>query len=407
MSGTTASPSETTIYRVLFAISIVHLLNDSMQAVIPAILPILQNNLSLTYFQLGNILLVMNLTASILQPLIGYVADRSPRPFILPMAMLLSGLGMLSLAFAPHYGIVLASVALVGMGSAVFHPEASRVAYLASGPRRGLGQSIFQVGGNFGQALAPLMTALIFVPLGQGGAAWFMVPAGIALSLLIYIAFWYLGQQKLTKPRAIAEVLTHQNKRYIAIGLLMLIVCFRSWIHAGFQGFFQLYLIEIQGFSIERAQIFVFIFLMAGVLGTFLGGPLADRFGKRNLIIFSTLGALPLTLLIPFASGFWVYPLLFAAGFILLSSFSISVVYAQEILPGRIGMVSGLIIGFAFGMGGIGASVLGHLADMFGITFIIWLCCIMPAIGLVGFLLPKEKVIQSWKQLSAMQSSSG
>ncbi len=396
------APSSPTVYRVLFAISLVHLLNDSLQAVIPAVLPILKDNLSLSYFHIGIILLVMNVTASVLQPVIGYLSDRTPRPFLLPLGMLVSGSGMLGIAYAQSYLLVLLSVACVGIGSAVFHPEASRVAFMASGPRRGLGQSIFQVGGNAGQALAPLMTVLIFAPLGQTGAAWFTIPAAIALAVLLFVAMWYLQQQRQMKKAAAAAVgFAYRNKRLTALGLLVLIVSVRSWMHAGYQSFYQFYLINVQGLTFSHAQLCVFLFLLAGAIGTFFGGPIADRFGKRNLLITSTLGALPLTLLTPYATGVWAYPLLFITGLVLLSSFSVTVVYAQELLPGRIGTVSGLIIGLAFGMGGIGASVLGHLADLQGIAFVITLCSLMPLIGLLGLLLPRDETLREWERKAA------
>lgn len=391
--------SNATIYRVLFSISIVHLLNDSLQAVIPAVLPILQDNLSLSYFHLGIILLVMNITASVLQPVVGYFADKTPRPFILPVAMAVSGIGMLGIAFAEHYFMVLLSVALVGVGSAVFHPEASRVAHMASGPRRGLGQSIFQVGGNAGQALAPLMTALIFVPFGQGGAFWFIIPAALAMSVLVYVAFWYLGQERIRKAAASIRTMTlYKQERMTAMLLLVLIVSVRSWISSAYQSFYPLYLIDVMGVSVSQAQIYIFLFLLAGAIGTFFGGPLADRFGKRNLLIISLLGSLPFALAIPYISGNAAYPLLFIDGLLLLCSFSVTVVYAQEIMPGKIGMVSGLMIGLAFGMGGIGASVLGHLADLKGLAFIMQLCTLFHLVGLLGFLLPKDEKIVQWER---------
>lgn len=400
------SASSKTVYPILFAVSLVHLLNDSLQAVIPALLPILQTNLALQYSQLGMIILVVNITASILQPVIGYVTDKVPRPFLLPIAMLVSGTGMVGIAFATNYHFVLLSVALVGIGSAVFHPESSRVAYLAAGPRRGLAQSIFQVGGNAGQALAPLMTALFFVTFGQMGAAWFTVPAGIALVVMLFIAFWYSKQNRLTKAKAIPFSLTHKQERMVALGLLVLFVSVRSWITAGLQSFYPLYLINVKQYSIDQAQFYTFIYLMAGAIGTFFGGPLADRFGKRNLLIISTLGALPLTLLLPYVHGVLAYPLLFIAGLTLLSSFSVTVVYAQELLPGRIGTVSGLIIGLAFGMGGIGASILGNLADHFGLPMVLTLCTILPIVGLLGFFLPKDSTVRHWETVRLQSTSS-
>jgi FSR family fosmidomycin resistance protein-like MFS transporter len=393
-----------TIYRVLLAISLVHLLNDSLQAVIPAVLPILEKNLTLSYTQLGFILFVGNVTASLLQPVIGYYSDRAPRPYLLPIGMFFSGLGMLGLAFAQHYYVVLLSVALVGIGSAVFHPESSKVAYLASGPRRGLGQSIFQVGGNAGQALAPLMTVAIFVPLGQNGAAWFSIPAAIALTVLIYIALWSSRQQRTKKAAGGNIDYGYKSKRLVALGLLVLIVSVRSWIYSGYQSFYQLYLIKVHGLAIESAQIYIFLFLLAGAIGTFFGGPIADRFGKRNLLIISLLGSLPLALMIPHVTGFWAYPLMFLDGLILLCSFSVTVVYAQELLPGRIGTVSGMITGLAFGMGGIGAAALGRLADLYGLSFVVTLCSFMPLVGLLGFFLPKDQTLAAWEQKAYTRS---
>jgi FSR family fosmidomycin resistance protein-like MFS transporter len=385
-----------TVYRMLFAISLVHLLNDSLQAVIPALLPIIEKNLALSFTQVGMILLVMNLTSSVLQPVVGYFSDRKSRPFLPPLALLISGLGMLALAFAGNYYLVLVAVACVGIGSAVFHPEASRFAHLASGPRRGLGQSIFQVGGNAGQALAPLMTILVFANLGQTGAMWFLLPAAVASAVLLYVALWYRGQQRLKKAATAAVAYSHRDKRLIALGLLVLIVSVRSWMNAGYQSFYQFYLMYVKHMEYSDAQLVVFGFLFAGAIGTFFGGPLADRFGKRNLLIISTLGSLPLTILTPYVTGFWTYPLLVASGLIMLSSFSVTVVYAQELLPGRIGTVSGLIIGLAFGMGGMGALVLGYLADLQSLSFVIKLCSFMPLIGALGFLLPKDQTIRDW-----------
>lgn len=394
----------TTVYRVLLSISLVHLLNDSMQAVIPAVLPILKNSLTLTYTQLGIILFVMNATAALLQPLVGLLSDRHPRPFLLPAGMLASGLGMLGIALAEHYLVVLLSVALVGIGSAIFHPEASRVAYLASGSRRGLGQSIFQVGGNTGQTMAPLLTALIFVPLGQSGAAWFVITAGIALAVLVYVAFWYSAQQQQRRGGGAALLVTHLSSRRIALFLLIVIVSVRSCVYAGLQGFYPLYLIDVSGYDMALAQWYVFIFLLAGAIGTLLGGPLADRFGKRTLLIISTVGSLPFSVLIPFVQGAWAYPLLFCVGIILLSSFSVAIVYAQELLPGKIGTVSGLILGFSFGMGGIGAYALGKLADGFGLFTVILLCGILPVVGLLGFLLPSDKRLELWTKQAAQHA---
>ncbi len=395
------SSTASTAYQILLSISLVHLLNDSLQAVIPAVLPILKQNLALTYSQLGVILMVMNVTASVLQPAVGYLADRTPRPFMLPTAMFISACGLIGLAFSHQYALVLLSVALIGIGSAVFHPEASRVAHMASGPRRGLGQSIFQVGGNAGQALAPLLTAYFFVWMGQTGAAWFTIPAASACALLVYIAFWYRGQEQRRNVASAAIPLSHFDKRMVALTLLVVIVTARSWMFAGLQSFYPLYLIDVQGISVKSAQMYTFLFLLAGAIGTFFGGPAADRFGKRTLITVSLLGALPLSLLIPHVTGGWAYPLLFLDGLLVLSSFSVTVVYAQELLPGRIGTVSGLMIGLAFGMGGIGASMLGRLADMFSLTFVMTFCSFLPIVGLLCLLLPKDATLISWQREEA------
>lgn len=394
--STPAGTAAPTVYRMLFAISIAHLLNDSLQAVIPALLPIVEKNLALTFTQVGMILLVMNLTSSVLQPFVGYYSDRKSVPILPPLALIVSGLGMLALAFSGNYYFVLAAVACVGIGSAIFHPEASRFAHLASGPRRGLGQSIFQVGGNAGQALAPLMTILVFANLGQTGAAWFLLPALLASGILLYVALWYRGQQRLKKATAAPVTYTNLNKRLIALGLLIVIVSVRSWMNAGYQSFYQFYLMYVKDMDYANAQLVIFGFLFAGAIGTFFGGPLSDRFGKRNLLIISTLGSLPLTLLTPYVSGFWAFPLLVISGFIMLSSFSVTVVYAQELLPGKIGTVSGLIIGLAFGMGGMGALVFGYLADLYSLSFVILLCSFLPLIGFMGFLLPKDKTLREW-----------
>ncbi|AWX57349.1 MFS transporter [Brevibacillus brevis] len=394
--STPAGTAAPTVYRMLFAISIAHLLNDSLQAVIPALLPIVEKNLALTFTQVGMILLVMNLTSSVLQPFVGYFSDRKSIPLLPPLALIVSGLGMLALAFSGNYYFVLLAVACVGIGSAIFHPEASRFAHLASGPRRGLGQSIFQVGGNAGQALAPLMTILVFANLGQTGAAWFLLPALLASGILLYVALWYRGQQRLKKATTAPVTYTNRNKRLIALGLLIVIVSVRSWMNAGYQSFYQFYLMYVKDMDYANAQLVIFGFLFAGAIGTFFGGPLSDRFGKRNLLIISTLGSLPLTLLTPYVSGFWAFPLLVISGFIMLSSFSVTVVYAQELLPGKIGTVSGLIIGLAFGMGGMGALVFGYLADLYSLSFVILLCSFLPLIGFMGFFLPKDKTLREW-----------
>lgn len=386
-----------TIYRILFAISFGHFLNDSMQAVVPALFPILEKTMNLSYMQVGWIAFALNMTSSIMQPDFGMYSDKKPSPFLLPLGMFSSMLGMIGLAFAPNFIIVIISVLFIGLGSAVFHPEGARVAYMAAGAKRGLAQAIYQVGGNTGNSLAPIFTALIFVPLGQIGSLGFTAFAAVGIVLLIFVSNWYRNELATgavrRKKRAALEaenaiVSTHIK---FVILLLVFLTFVRSWYGAGIGNFYQFYLIEHYGLSIKNAQYFVFAFMIAGVLGTFFGGPLADRFGKKTIIVFSMLGSAPLALLLPHVSLVWVVPLFLCIGFISSSSFSVIVVYAQELVPGKVGMVSGLIVGLAFGLGALGSVVLGKLADIYSLQFIMLLCSCLPLIGLTSWLLPSDK----------------
>ncbi|KPU51872.1 MULTISPECIES: MFS transporter [Bacillus] len=386
-----------TIYRILFAISFGHFLNDSMQAVVPALFPILEKTMNLSYMQVGWIAFALNMTSSIMQPVFGMYSDKKPSPFLLPLGMFSSMLGMIGLAFAPNFIIVIISVLFIGLGSAVFHPEGARVAYMAAGAKRGLAQAIYQVGGNTGNSLAPIFTALIFVPLGQIGSLGFTAFAAVGIVLLIFVSNWYRNELATgavrRKKRAALEaenaiVSTHIK---FVIVLLVFLTFVRSWYGAGIGNFYQFYLIEHYGLSIKNAQYFVFAFMIAGVLGTFFGGPLADRFGKKTIIVFSMLGSAPLALLLPHVSLMWVVPLFLCIGFISSSSFSVIVVYAQELVPGKVGMVSGLIVGLAFGLGALGSVVLGKLADIYSLQFIMLLCSCLPLIGLTSWLLPSDK----------------
>lgn len=386
-----------TIYRILFAISFGHFLNDSMQAVVPALFPILEKTMNLSYMQVGWIAFALNMTSSIMQPVFGMYSDKKPSPFLLPLGMFSSMLGMIGLAFAPNFIIVIISVLFIGLGSAVFHPEGARVAYMAAGAKRGLAQAIYQVGGNTGNSLAPIFTALIFVPLGQIGSLGFTAFAAVGIVLLIFVSNWYRNELETgavrRKKRAALEaenaiVSTHIK---FVILLLVFLTFVRSWYGAGIGNFYQFYLIEHYGLSIKNAQYFVFAFMIAGVLGTFFGGPLADRFGKKTIIVFSMLGSAPLALLLPHVSLVWVVPLFLCIGFISSSSFSVIVVYAQELVPGKVGMVSGLIVGLAFGLGALGSVVLGKLADIYSLQFIMLLCSSLPLIGLTSWLLPSDK----------------
>ncbi|MBP1156678.1 MULTISPECIES: MFS transporter [unclassified Paenibacillus] len=392
-----------TVFRILLAISLVHLFNDSIQSIIPAILPILKDSMNLTYMQSGIIVFALNMTASIMQPVIGLYSDRRPSPYMLPMGMGLTFIGVLGLAFAPNYWLVLLSVLFIGLGSAVFHPEGSRVAYMAGGSRRGLAQSIFQVGGNSGQSLAPLMTAFLFVPLGQFGAIWFTAVAGLAILVQLFISRWYSGYIAVHPPAAKkngVRVMSPLRKKQITFAILTLIflVFARSWYHAGVTIYYPFYLMEQFGITLEKAQIYIFLFAAAGALGTFMGGPLSDKFGRRNLIFFSMVGSAPLALLLPYANPFWAYVILLVNGFIILSSFSVSVVYAQELIPGKIGTVSGLITGLAFGLGALGAVALGGLIDALHLPVVMQMVSILPLIGLLTFFLPHDRTLKEWAQ---------
>lgn len=400
---TAASPSagSPTLYGILFAISLMHLLNDSMQSVIQSILPILEDGMSLSYLQVGFIIFGLNLTSSIMQPVVGLYTDKSPSPWLLPAGMVASFFGMLTLAFANQYWLVILAVILVGLGSAVFHPEGSRVANLASGSRRGLAQSIFQVGGNAGQALGPIMTVLIFVSAKQFGAIWFTLVAGAAVFVQWHVAKWYRAYL-VQHPRAArskgASVISPERKRKIrnALTLLVVLVFARSWYGACISGYYAFYLRDVLHTGIGSAQWYIFTFLGAGALGTFFGGPLGDRYGRKNVLFFSMLGSAPFALILPYANTYWAYPVLAVMGFILLSSFSVTVVYAQELVPGKIGTVSGLITGLAFGMGALGSVALGALADATGISFVMTLCSFLPLLGLLTFLLPSDRMVRRW-----------
>lgn len=391
-----------TAYKILFIIGLVHLLNDSIQSVIPAMFPILEKSMGLTFTQLGIIGFSLNIVSSLLQPLIGMATDKKPMPFALPIGLTSTMFGVLGLAFASSFEFVILSVLFIGLGSAVFHPEGSRVAYMAAGPRRGLAQSIYQVGGNSGQALAPLITALILVPLGQIGAAWFTLVAAIAVALLIYIAVWYSRKLNFDKIAAKAKQAGKQvNKGItknvkIALLLILFLIFARSWYISGMTNFYAFYAIDKYGLSIRESQMFLFAFLVSGAFGTFFGGPLADRFGKKNVIFLSMVATAPLSVIIPFVPTAAAFILLLVSGFILMSSFSVTVVYAQELVPGKIGTMAGLTVGLAFGMGAIGSVGLGTIADMFGLTTMIIGVGFLPLLGILTLFLPSDETLAKW-----------
>ncbi|MCP3742133.1 MFS transporter [Rossellomorea sp. BNER] len=390
-----------TFYGVLFAISSGHFINDTLQAVVPAMFPIIERSLNLSYTQIGWIAFVLNITSSLLQPVFGFYADIRSRPFLLPLGMLFSLAGLIGFALSQNFLWILFSVLFIGLGSAIFHPEGSRVAYMAAGNKRGLAQSIYQVGGNTGQSLAPIITAFIFVPLGQKGALWFTIAAVLGIIVLFNVSRWYKEKVKNRKLITRKDGNEHSSPKIhrkikTAILLILFLIFARSWYGAGISNYYQFYLIEDYGLSIKGAQVYIFIFMLAGVLGTFLGGPLADRFGKRNIIFFSMLGSAPLTLILPYLPLTLVIPFFFAIGFILSSSFSVTVVYAQELLPQKIGMVSGLTVGLAFGMGAVGAVLFGSLADIFSLRFIMVLCSFLPLLGILTTFLPTDQEVRNW-----------
>ncbi|KRE73849.1 MFS transporter [Paenibacillus sp. Soil750] len=383
-----------TVYAILFSISLVHLLNDAIQSVIPAIFPILHDSLQLSFTQIGWIAFTLNVTASLFQPLIGLYTDARPKPYLLPIGVVFSLFGIVVLAYAGTFSHVIMAVILVGLGSSVLHPESSRVAFLAAGPRRGLAQSIFQTGGNIGQALAPIFTALFFVPLGQFGIIWFTFAAAAGIVVQIFVAKWYQGalvaRSAVRKTASVKKPLPKKTVAY-ALGILIMLLFSKFVYVASMTGFYAFYLMDHFGVTTGKAQLIIFTLLAAGAVGTFMGGPLADRFGRRNMIWFSILGTAPFSLLLPFVNLFWSAVLCACIGFILLSGFSVIVVYAQELLPGKVGTVSGLFFGLAFGLGGIGSAVLGTLADATSIGFVIRLCAYLPLLGLLAAFLPTDK----------------
>jgi MFS transporter, FSR family, fosmidomycin resistance protein len=382
---------ERTAFRVLGAISFCHLLNDMLQSVIPAVYPILKASYHLDFAQIGLITLTLQLTASLLQPLVGIYTDRRPTPYSLAVGMAFTLSGLVMLASAPTFPAILLAVALVGMGSSVFHPESSRVARMASGGQHGLAQSLFQVGGNAGSALGPLLAAFIVLPNGQKSIAWFSGAALLAILILSRVGAWYKARvPSVRKSRARAGSAPSLSSRRIAMAIVVLIVLMFSkfFYLASITSYFTFYLISKFHLSVFNAQVHLFIFLGAVAAGTIIGGPVGDRIGRKYVIWCSILGVLPFTLVLPYASLLWTSVLTVIIGLILASAFSAILVYAQELVPGKVGTISGLFFGFAFGLGGLGAALLGHLADLTSITFVYRVCAFLPALGLFTALLP-------------------
>lgn len=384
--------AEKTVFSILLALSFSHLLNDTIQSLIPAIYPVVKDSLKINFTQIGLITLTFQMTASILQPLVGLYTDKHPQPYSLAIGMGFTLTGLVCLSMAHSFYLVLLSVGLVGMGSAVFHPESSRLAYMASGGRHGMAQSLFQLGGNAGSSLGPLLAALIIVPYGQFNVIWFSLAALIAIVVMLNIAAWYKQNKHRAKPkRKVVEgtVVKLSNSRIAFALVILLVLIFSKYFYmASMTNYYTFYLIDKFKLPVGTAQVYLFIFLFAIAAGTFIGGPLGDRIGRKYVIWISILGVAPFTLLLPHVNLLWTAVLSVFIGVILSSAFSAILVYAQELVPGKVGMIAGLFFGLAFGMAGIGSAVLGRLADHTSINHVFHLCAWLPLIGLLTWLLP-------------------
>ncbi|EOS94301.1 MFS transporter [Erwinia tracheiphila] len=382
-----------TTFRILGAISVAHLLNDMLQSLILAIYPLLQSEFSLTFVQIGLITLTFQVTASLLQPLIGLYTDKFPQPWSLPVGMTFTLCGLGLLAVAGSFYLILLAAALVGIGSSVFHPESSRVARMASGGRHGLAQSLFQVGGNLGSSLGPLLAAVLIAPYGRRNIAWFILTALLAIVLLLQVSRWYQARHRVAKaghPASVTSALPGRKVAF-AIAILLLLIFSKYFYLTSLSSYYTFYLINKFGLSVQNAQLHLFAFLFAVAAGTIIGGSVGDKVGCKQVIWVSILGVAPFTLLLPHASLMWTGVLSVVIGFILASAFSAILVYAQELLPARIGMISGLFFGFAFGMGGLGAAVLGIVADHTSINYVYQICAYLPLLGVFTVLLPDNK----------------
>lgn len=379
-------------FRILMAISTGHMLNDTIQSLIPSIYPILKESYALSFTEIGVITMTWQMTASILQPLVGLAADRKSRPFSLAFGMGSTLIGLLIMAMASSFLALLIGVAFIGIGSSIFHPEASRVARMASGGKHGFAQSLFQVGGNVGSAIGPLLAAFIILPGGQPAVAWFAILALIAIFLFVRVGYWYRAQTPKIKNSSVNNQPSYSRLRItIALSILACLVFSKFLYMANLSNFYTFYLIETFDVSVRDSQLYLFVFLGAVAVGTIAGGPIGDRFGRRSVIWFSILGVLPFTVLLPYANLPWTIVISIMIGLILSSAFPAIVVFAQELVPHKVGAVSGLFFGFAFGMGGLGAAMLGYLADRTSIDFVYHLAAYLPATGLLTIFLPKDR----------------
>ncbi|MFJ5767732.1 MULTISPECIES: MFS transporter [unclassified Lysinibacillus] len=389
--------SNNPVFPIMIAIAVAHLINDTMQSVIPAMFPILKSELGLTFTQIGLISFVLNMFASALQPVVGYVSDKKPMPYALPIGMISSFIGIAILAFTTQYWVIIIAVLFLGLGSAIFHPEGSRVSFMAAGSKRGLSQSIYQVGGNSGQALAPLISAYILDIFGQRGAAFVLIATTIGIILLSKIAGWYKKQLELErlskKKRTLVSSLPPLTKKQVGIALTLLftIIFARSFYTTNITSFYVFYLMDHYNVSLRLGQILIFTFMAFGVVGTFFGGSLSDRIGRKNVILLSVVVPMPFCLALPYVPLWTAAIFLVIIGTLIMISFSVTVVYAQELVPTKIGTMAGLTTGFAFGMGAIGAIVIGVLMDHKGIDFTMLIVSLLPLLLLVAFFLPKDK----------------
>jgi len=381
-----------TVFGVLFAISAGHLLNDMIQSIITSVYPLLKQNYHLNFSQIGLITFTFQITASLLQPFVGYFTDRKPRPYSLAVGMGITLLGLVMLAEAPGFSAILWAVAMMGIGSSIFHPESSRLAHLAAGGQKGLAQSIFQLGGNTGGAIGPLLVALIVAPYGQHYIIWFAVAALLGIVLLSKVGQWYKNhlnrREKNPVLKQVASTGLSKTKTILSLVVLMLLIFSKFFYLSSMSNFFTFFLIGKFHVTIQQSQLFLFVFLASVAAGTLIGGFMGDRFGRKYVIWFSILGVAPFTLMLPYANLFWTISLAAIIGVILASAFSAIVVYAHELLPGKVGMVSGLFFGLAFGMGGLGSALLGRLADHTSINYVFEVCSFLPLIGILTWFLP-------------------
>ncbi|MGV8996316.1 MAG: MFS transporter [Parvibaculaceae bacterium] len=389
--GKAGNEGANTAFVVLLGLSFCHLLNDMIQSLLPAIYPLLKASFALSFTQIGFITFAFQVTASLLQPLIGYATDKRSRPYSLCVGMGFTLIGLLLLSVAGSFTVILIAAMLIGTGSSVFHPESSRIARLASGGQHGLAQSIFQVGGNTGSAIGPLLAALIVIQRGQASVAWFSLAAALAIMLLFKIGGWYKGHMAAAAKKPAVVLHDHglpKARVTIVIGMLMLLIFSKFFYQASLSSYYTFYLIDKFHVSVQQSQVMLFIYLFATAAGTLIGGPVGDRIGRRKVILGSIIGVLPFTLILPHANLFWTGVLTVPIGLIIASAFSAILVYAQDLMPGRVGTVAGLFFGFAFGMGGMGAASLGVLADHTSIGFVYNVCAFLPAIGVIAMFLP-------------------